>query len=356
MEFAPHLNAALPGTVRLGPLRLPVYGLFATAGMLGALALSQKTARRVGLRADVLWDAGVVGVVAAFVASRVLLVAQNWAVFKAMPMLVLTLPSLTYGGAALAVVAVIAWLKWKREPVLRAMDAWTPCAALLAGFLQLGHFFEGTDAGMPTRLPWGVIAPGDTVLGRTHPVQLYAVVAAAVLGVWWWRMLRFPGRAAAVALMSGGAVSFALDMLRQPFDSGWAWPLEASQMVAVGAMVAGVGVWAMVDGGGSECGGLSTALRSGRDDKRSLEAGGSRNKCGGLSAALRSGRDDERSLEAGESGSECGGLSAALRSGRDDERSLEAGGGGSKCGGLSTALRSGRDDKHLSNVKTVEIR
>ena len=245
MGFAPHLSAELPGTLRVGPLRFPVYGLFATAGMLGALALSQRTAKRVGLPAERVWDAGVVGVVAAFVVSRVLLVAGNWTAFRAVPMLVLTLPSLTYGGALLAVVAVLGYLRWKRMPVLRTLDAWAPCAAVVAAALQLGHFFEGTDAGMPTSLPWGVVAPGDTMLGRTHPVQLYAVIAAAGLGVWWWRMLgrERSGVVAAWALMTGGAAAFALDMLRQPYDNQWAWPVEASQMMALGAMVFGMGLW-----------------------------------------------------------------------------------------------------------------
>jgi phosphatidylglycerol:prolipoprotein diacylglycerol transferase len=228
-------------------MRIPVYGLFATAGIIAALALSQRAARRAGLSPDHTWDAGVFAIAAAFIASRLLLVLGNLHAFWQMPLLVLTLPSLTYVGVLLTAVFTWFYLLLKRIPVLATLDAWSPSAALLAGFLQLGHFFEGTDAGMPTRLPWSVRTPGDTILGRVHPVQLYAIVPAAVLGWLLYRWLpqrSYAGEVAARALFLGGAASFLLDMLRQPYDSYSTLPLDASQFVALGAMLVGMVLYA----------------------------------------------------------------------------------------------------------------
>lgn len=249
MGFAPHWNAALPGTVRIGAVRLPVYGLFATAGLLSALGFSQKTARHVGLAPEPVWDAGIFAVAAAFVLSRLLIVAENWTAFRAVPMLVLTVPSVTSGGSLLTAAATWGYLRRRRLPVLRVMDAWAPCAALLAAFLQLGHFFEGTDAGMPTRLPWGVIAPGDTVLGRTHPVQIYGVAIAMALCALLHRGLahrRWDGEMAAVLLGVGGLLGFGLDMLRQPMGDSVGrllLPMDASQIAELGTMAAAVVLW-----------------------------------------------------------------------------------------------------------------
>src|SRR5665213_3854163 len=79
MFFSAQATALLlPGFIRLGPLRLTVYGIFAAAGLIAALWLSQRTAPRVGLPANKLWDAGVIAVIAAFVASRVLLIAFDF--------------------------------------------------------------------------------------------------------------------------------------------------------------------------------------------------------------------------------------------------------------------------------------
>jgi len=184
------------------------------------------------------------------VASRVLLVVMDLKAFMAYPVLVLVLPSLTYGGMAITAGLVWIYLRGKKLPVLDVLDAWAPCAALLAAVLSLGHFIEGTDAGMPTRLPWGVVTPGDTVLGRVHPVEVYEMVLAlamcwVLLGVLGFR--RRAGEAVGLALLVGGVISFGLDMLRQPLDTfGGAW-LDPGQWVALGAVVVGVGILAYAE-------------------------------------------------------------------------------------------------------------
>jgi phosphatidylglycerol---prolipoprotein diacylglyceryl transferase len=232
----------VPGFVRVGGVHVPVYGIFAALGLIAALWLSQRTAVKVGLSANALWDAGVFAVIAAFVASRVLLVAFDLPAFLKFPLLVLALPSLTYGGMILTGLMVWGWLRWKRMPVLEVLDAWAPCAALLAAVLSVAHFVEGTDAGMPTSLPWGVVTPGDTVLGRVHPVQIYAAVFAVGMCIVLSRRLprrKFAGEAAALGMMVGGATAFLLDMLQQPVESSGNSLLDPGQFVALAAMLAG---------------------------------------------------------------------------------------------------------------------
>ena len=225
--------------MRLGPLRVSIYGLFAAVGLIGALWLSQRTAKMAGMVGEQLWDAGWFAVTAAFVISRVLLVVRDWNAFRTLPLVVLSLPSFTYGGMELTVLAVVVYVKLKRLPMLAVMDAWAPCAALLAGVLSLGHYFEGTDAGMPTSLPWGVQAPG---FGRVQPVQLYGFAGSMLLLVVLLRMLRGRLRAgvvAGVALLAGGVMAFLLEMLTQPTAwGGGAW-LDPGQWIGLGAVVAG---------------------------------------------------------------------------------------------------------------------
>ncbi len=243
--LVPHLNT-LPGSIRFGRFVLPVFGIFATAGLLAAMFLSQRTAPKAGISKEKLWDLGLLAVVLAYVVSRAMLIAANWQAFLAFPMLVLTLPSLTGFGVLLAAVLLLVWLRWKGLSALAVADAWAPCATLLAVFLQLGHFIEGTDAGMPTAMPWGIHAPGDTVLGRTEPVQLFAAAAAGVLTWFLIRRLNRPhrrGHIAALALVLGGVLSFALDMLRQPEMAESALPLDVSQVFAAIGVISGVVLW-----------------------------------------------------------------------------------------------------------------
>jgi len=232
----------MPGVVRLGPVRLPVYGLFAAVGLIAALWLSLKTAKLVGLAAEQVWDAGLFGVMAAFVLSRLLLIGGDVHGFLHVPLALLALPSFTYGGMVLTAVVVVAYLQWKRLSLLRVADAWAPCAAALAAMLSLGRFFEGTDLGMPTSLPWGTVVPGSAGLMHLQPVAIYETIATVVLMVVLMKLLERrlqAGMAAAVALVSGGAVSFLLDMITQPVEvRGSAW-LEPSQWVAVSAVLVG---------------------------------------------------------------------------------------------------------------------
>jgi phosphatidylglycerol---prolipoprotein diacylglyceryl transferase len=231
-----------PGVLRLGPVRVPIYGAFAAVGLIAALWLSLKTARLVGLAAEQLWDAGLFAVVAAFVLSRLLLIGGDVRAFLHLPLVMLALPSFTYGGMVLTAVAVVAYLQWKRLPLLKTLDAWAPCAAVLAAMLNLGRFFEGTDSGMPTRLPWGTVVPGSAGLVHLQPVAIYAAAVSVVLLVVLMRLLErklLVGMVAGVALVAGGVVSFLLDMITQPLESkGSAW-LDPAQWVALGAMLVG---------------------------------------------------------------------------------------------------------------------
>lgn len=236
------LALELPGYLSFGRVHVMVYGIFAAIGLVLALMLSQRTALLAGVRQERLWDAGVFGVIAAFITSRALLVAAAPPAFFRDPVSIMTLPSLTYSGLLITVLLVGGWLWWKHIPVLDALDAWAPCAALVWALLSVGHFEEGTDAGMPSNLPWAVVTSGDTRLGRVHPVQLYTMAAAMLLCLVLMRRLahrRRAGDVAALGLLAGGCASFVLDMLRQPVESfGQAW-LDPSQWAAAAAMLAG---------------------------------------------------------------------------------------------------------------------
>jgi len=231
----------VPRVLRVGPLRLSVYGVFAAVGLVGALGLSLRTARLVGLEADRIWDAGLFAVMAAFVCSRLLLVVENFSAFLKMPGTLLALPSFTALGMVLTGLAVVGYLRWKKLPLLRALDAWAPCAAVVAAMLSLGKFFEGDDAGMPSRLPWAIKTPLSGGV-RVHPVAMYAAIAAVVLAMGLMMLVRRGfrnGWVAGVGLVAGGASGFLIDMVTQPVEMRVGAWLDPAQWVAVIAMLIG---------------------------------------------------------------------------------------------------------------------
>lgn len=194
-----------------------------------------------GLNPERIWNAGLFTVLSAFVLSRLLLVATNLHSFLSYPVLLLMVPSLTATGVLLTMAVSLLYLRLQRLPVLSTLDAWAPCAMLVWAFLSLGHLAEGSDAGLPTRLPWGMRIPGDP--SPLHPVALYAALAAVVLAIVLLRHLRRrerPGDTFALALVSAGVVQFLLTFFRQPvpYEVPLGHLLDPIQWISLGMIVA----------------------------------------------------------------------------------------------------------------------
>lgn len=209
---------------------------------MAALALSQLTARFAALDPAALWDAGITGMIAAFVISRALLVAFNLHSFLMYPTLLLAVPSLTTTGILLTAAFMLLYLRRKRLPLLAVLDAAAPCAALIWAFANLGRILEGTRDGMPTTLPWAI---GDRMLGAVHPVELYTVLIAFALCASLFGLLRrrgYTGTTTAIGLLTAGVAVFFLDFFRLPSDllpdSQTAW-LDPAQFLALGMIAAG---------------------------------------------------------------------------------------------------------------------
>ncbi len=247
-----------PNLLHLGFLTIPTYGALAAVGLMLALALSLRTASVVGLDPDPVWNAGLFALIAAFVLSRVLLVATNLHTFFRYPILLLMVPSLTPLGLALTAVATAIYLRTHATPMLATLDAWAPCATLAWAFLALGHFAEGSDPGLPSSLPWS-LATGSG-LAKQHPVAIYASLCALVLTVALYACLlrrrpggdsvgpfspRRPGETAALGLALTGLAQFMLSFLREPSfaDGALGKLLDPVQWLALGMIVAAALLW-----------------------------------------------------------------------------------------------------------------
>ena len=239
--------------LRLGPLHFTPYGLAAALGLSTSMGLARRCAVRSGTDPEAIWDAGLFAIFSCFVTSRLLLALENPAALWGYPLVLLGFPSLTSGGIALAALAAGIYLRRKRLPFLRTLDTFAAPAALLAALLELGHWAEGSEEGMPTRLPWGVSEGAGSL--RVHPVALYGAVLSLALAIWLWTALprmevgrgtvSNPGRVSSLALMAGGFAAFILDMLSAPYPGRVMPWLEPGQWIALATMLAGGVLWAL---------------------------------------------------------------------------------------------------------------
>jgi phosphatidylglycerol:prolipoprotein diacylglycerol transferase len=239
---APH--AACLAVVRTPDvLHIPAYALISIAGILVALWVSLRTARLRGLSPDALWDAGFFAVIAAFLISRLmgflLLLAIEHGHLTLSFRDVLRFSSISYLSLLVTAIIVALWLRSKKLPLLRVMDAWAPCAALLWSAISFADAVAGTGNGLPTRMPWAL----RTATGaRVHPVALYSAAIALALCAATFAMLkrvRIPGRVAGIALIASGMIVFLLDMLRIPEQPLAHNLLDTSQWLALVGIVVG---------------------------------------------------------------------------------------------------------------------
>ncbi len=232
-----------PTLLHLGHLTFPTFGVLAAGGLIAALQLSVHAAHRLALDPDRVWNAGLFTVFAAFLLSRLLLVATNFPSFRAYPILLLMVPSLTPLGLVLTAVATAIYLWFRQLPFRRMLDAWAAPATLLWAFLALAHFAEGSDPGLPARHHLGLPpAPGSPL--RLYPVSLFAAVLALLLTANLLRHLRLsgpsnPGSTASLALATVGVAQFLLSFLRQPFtyEPPFTSILDPIQWLALGMII-----------------------------------------------------------------------------------------------------------------------
>ncbi len=197
---------------------------------MAGLILAMRTAARLRVPPDGMWNFGLISIFSAVLGSRLLLIASHWHDFLTYPALMLSVSTprtvnsvLTELG--LAIFAGLLYLTLKEMPWLPTLDAAAPAWALGQGILMLGCFFAGCDYGRATSMPWGIVFHnrwamlwnGTPLEVRLHPVQLYLCaveLALCALLLWWLPRRRQPGELAGAWMFLSGLAQFFLDFYR----------------------------------------------------------------------------------------------------------------------------------------------
>lgn len=219
-----------PRLFQIGPLTLPTYGVFAAIALIAGLMLGMRTAARLGISPDRMWNFGLATIVSAILGSRLLLIFSHWHDFLSYPLLMLSIAiprtvDSVVTELGLGACAGLLYMTLRRMPWLRTLDAAAPAWALGQAILMLGCFFAGCDYGRPTAMPWGVVFHsrwatmwnGTPLEVKLQPVQLYLCaveLALCLLLLWWLPRRRQAGELAGAYLLLSGGAQFFLDLLR----------------------------------------------------------------------------------------------------------------------------------------------
>src|SRR5213082_3278623 len=129
--------------------------------MVLGLIVSVNLAKREGLGEDFAWNLGLVSIFSGIIGSKILyaIVEPNYSLLHPSSFLTkdyLQSAGIWYGGLIAAVSGGLAYVTYKKMPLLDSLDAFVPGIALGHGIGRLGCFAAGCCWGRETSEPWAV--------------------------------------------------------------------------------------------------------------------------------------------------------------------------------------------------------
>ncbi|MFT4114799.1 prolipoprotein diacylglyceryl transferase family protein [Silvibacterium sp.] len=241
-----------PRLLQLGHIAIPTYGALTALGLVAALVLAVRLARRFSLDPNKLWSLCLLGTLTTLIGARLLLALVFFRAFRQHPFWVLGLtqvhaPGIFALAAAAGVGAAVLFALAEGLPVLAVLDTLAPAAALATALNRIGAFLAGLDWGTPTRLGWAVTYDrklsvlwyGTPTYIPLHPVQLYDAAAALLtlaLLLFWLPRRTQPGELAGGWLFLTGFAAAIFMPLRADASPALALPLAAAAVIAGGAL------------------------------------------------------------------------------------------------------------------------
>lgn len=171
-----------------GPFTLRTYNVFLAFAFLISMVFLLRYVNRKKLPAAFLSDYFILFLLAGFLGGRLMEVVEKWSDYAEHPLSVLFVWDLNLSPFGIAIgVLTNLWFvtRGNREQFWTWLDAFTLTGLVGLIFVHFGRFFNGTDYGTPTDLPWGIAFDSLSIpfLNPIHPVQIYsALIAFLVFG------------------------------------------------------------------------------------------------------------------------------------------------------------------------------
>ncbi len=219
----------------LGPLVVQTPGLALLVGVYIALALVEKTAARLKLNKEHVYNMVFWGLVAGLVGARLAYAVRFLSVYMEKPLSLFALNPQTLSstdGVLIGLLVAGVYARRKELPLRPTLDALAPGLAAFMVAVGIAHFLSGDAFGAQTTLPWGIYLWD----AYRHPTQIYETILA--LGIFlaaWKQPFGRPGEGLNfllfVALSSGARLfleAFRGDSL--VWGAGW----RSAQVVSFG--------------------------------------------------------------------------------------------------------------------------
>lgn len=175
----------LPLLIKIGPFELSSFGTSLAVGFVVFTFVIWRLGRDRGFTETQVFDHLMVTTFMSFIGARLVFVATHWSQFAPQLIRILVIwrfPGLSAIGAFL--VGLVFFYLFARKvklPVGEILDIYGKALPVIIFFTSLAIFLDGTIVGQPTSAIWGLPAVGYP--GRRHPVGLYGMILAILLGL-----------------------------------------------------------------------------------------------------------------------------------------------------------------------------
>jgi phosphatidylglycerol---prolipoprotein diacylglyceryl transferase len=169
--------------INIGPLAVQAAGLLLLVSFFLGSWLSGKFAKALTTNADAIENSILFGLIAGILGARIgfMLIYPQVLISNPLNLVSLT-PSMLDAsfGVLVGILTALIIAQKKHLPLWPTLDTLAPFFILIFTGIHLANYANGEAYGLPTQLPWGI----QLWNAVRHPVQLYALILAAVLFAW----------------------------------------------------------------------------------------------------------------------------------------------------------------------------
>ncbi len=230
----------------IGPVTIHGYGLMIAIGVICAMIVGIRRAKKREMDADIVINIGLIVVIAGFVGAKLLYCIVELPTFLKDPLLVLSSSGfVVYGGIAAGILAAFLYCRKKNVSFLKYFDLIIPSVALAQGFGRIGCFLAGCCYGCETSLPIGIIfqnsniAPNGIPLFPTQLLSSAGDFLIALVLILYARKTRNTGKVAGLYLILYSVGRFIIEFFRTD-ARGAVGLLSTSQFIAIFMLAGGV--------------------------------------------------------------------------------------------------------------------
>jgi phosphatidylglycerol:prolipoprotein diacylglycerol transferase len=235
--------------LKIGPLSIHGYGLMIGIGVIVALVVAAKRAKKRGLDTDFVYGLGLITLVFGFIGAKLLYCIVEIEAFLNEPMQVLSGSGFVlYGGIIGGILAAMVYCKYKKVNFFEYFDLAVPSVAIAQGFGRIGCFLAGCCYGRETDSCIGImfhnssIAPNGIKLIPTQVFSSAGNFLIALVLLLYARKNRKTGKVGALYLILYSVGRFIIEFFRNDYR-GNVGVLSTSQFISLVILAIGIAMF-----------------------------------------------------------------------------------------------------------------